>query len=89
MSQDYSPFGEPTSARPPGTSDGASMKLSRWLVYFASGEDWVRVGEYVAFSSDAAIERAIEIFGCASDYRAEEIPWDALPFGPGVRSGGR
>ena len=29
--------------------------------------------------AQAAIDRAIEIFGPAADYRAEEIPWDAAP----------
>jgi hypothetical protein len=37
------------------------------------------VGEFIALDAAAAIERAIEIFGCASGDRAEEIPWDAAP----------
>jgi hypothetical protein len=55
------------------------VKLNRWLVSFASGAEWYPVGEYVALDAAAAIERAVEIFGGASDYRAEEIPWDAAP----------
>jgi hypothetical protein len=42
----------------------------------------------VAPDALAAIGRAIEIFGSASDYRAEEIPWDAAPLPrpiPGVK----
>ena len=35
------------------------------------------MGEFIALDAAAAIDRAIEIFGCASGYRAEEIPWDA------------
>jgi hypothetical protein len=37
------------------------------------------VGEFVALDAQAAIDRAVEVFGTASDYRAEEIPWDAAP----------
>jgi hypothetical protein len=54
-------------------------RLRRWLVSFASGGAWYPVGEYVALDAQAAIDRAIEVFGAASDYRAEEIPWDAAP----------
>jgi hypothetical protein len=57
--------------------DAASLR--RWLVSFASGQGWYAVGEYVALDAQAAIDRAVEVFGTASDYRAEEIPWDAAP----------
>jgi hypothetical protein len=50
------------------------FRLRRWLVSFASGRGWYAVGEYVALDAQTAIERAIEVFGFASDYRAEEIP---------------
>jgi hypothetical protein len=63
----------------PSTDSASSFKLSRWLVTFSSGRDWYPVGEYVAVSAASAIERAIAVFGCAADYRAEEIPWDAAP----------
>jgi hypothetical protein len=53
--------------------------LHLWLVSFASGPGWYAVGEYVALDSQAAIDRAVEVFGTASGYRAEEIPWDAAP----------
>jgi hypothetical protein len=55
------------------------FKLCRWLVSFASGREWYPVGEFVALDAASAIDRAIEVFGIASDYRAEEIPWDAAP----------
>ena len=61
------------------TYESDDFRLSRWLVSFASGREWYPVGEYVAVDSQAAIDRAVEIFGSASDYRAEEIPWDAAP----------
>ena len=54
-----------------------AVSLHRWLVSFASGQGWYAVGEYVALDAQAAIDRAVEVFGTASDYRAEEIPWDA------------
>jgi len=57
-----------------------AVSLRRWLVSFASGPGWYPVGEFVALDSQAAIERAIEVFGAASDYRAQEIQWDAAPF---------
>jgi hypothetical protein len=56
-----------------------AVSLHRWLVSFASGPRWYSVGEFVALDGQAAIDRAIDIFGSASDYRAEEIPWDAAP----------
>lgn len=55
------------------------FRLRRWLVSFASGQGWYAVGEYVAPDAQAAIDRAIEVFGEAAGYRAEEIPWDAAP----------
>jgi hypothetical protein len=60
-------------------TEEASIKLSRWLVSFASGREWYPAGEFLALDAASAIERAIEIFGCASDCQAEEIPWDAAP----------
>jgi hypothetical protein len=59
--------------------DADDFRLRRWLVSFASGARWYSVGEFVARDAQPAIERAVEIFGTASDYRAEEIPWDAAP----------
>ena len=59
--------------------DGEDFRLRRWLVCFASGPGWYPVGEFVALDAQAAIDRAVEVFGTASDYRAEEIPWDAAP----------
>ena len=56
-----------------------AVSLRRWLVSFASGPGWYPVGEFVALDAQAAIDRAVEVFGTASDYRAEEIPWDAAP----------
>jgi hypothetical protein len=32
------------------------------------------VGEFVALDAQAAIDRAIEVFGAAAGYQAEEIP---------------
>jgi hypothetical protein len=64
---------------PSAPSADPDMRLSRWLVYFASGPEWSSVGEFVAPSATAAVERAKEVFGEASDYRAEKIPWDAAP----------
>ena len=55
------------------------IRLYRWLVYFASGPEWSSVGEFVAPNAKAAVGRAKEVFGEASDYRAERIPWDAAP----------
>ena len=59
--------------------DGEDFRLRRWLVSFASGPGWYPVGEFVALDAQAAIDRAVEVFGTASGYRAEEIPWDAAP----------
>jgi hypothetical protein len=56
-----------------------AVNLHRWLVSFASGPGWYPVGEFMALDGQTAIDRAIEIFGSASDYRAEEIPWNAAP----------
>ena len=55
------------------------LRSRRWLVSFASGPGWYPVGEFVALDAQAAFDRAVEVFGTASDYRAEEIPWDAAP----------
>ena len=59
--------------------DGVDFRLHRWLVSFASGPEWYPVGEFVALDGQAAIDRAVEVFGTASDYQAEEIPWNAAP----------
>jgi hypothetical protein len=56
-----------------------AISLRRWLVFFASGREWYPVGEYVAVDAGSAIDRAVEVFGAASGYQAEEIPWDAAP----------
>ena len=61
----------------PGGSE--QFKLRRWLVSFGSAQDWYAVGEFVALDDDSAISRAIEVFGDATRYQAEEIPWDAAP----------
>src|SRR5262249_19781933 len=61
------------------SSEGDDFKLRRWLVSFASGSGWHPVGEYIAPDATSAIDRATEIFGRATDHRAEEIPWDAAP----------
>jgi hypothetical protein len=58
---------------------GPDFRLHRWLVYFASGSDWSGVGEFVAADATSAIERAVEVFGQATAYRAEQVPWDAAP----------
>jgi hypothetical protein len=57
----------------------AAIRLRRWLVSFASGRDWYPVGEFAALDATSAIERAVDVFGAATDYQAEEIPWDAAP----------
>jgi len=53
--------------------------LHRWHVSFRSGTSWYGIGEFVAVTAEAAIERAIEIFGAAEEAKAERIPWDAAP----------
>jgi hypothetical protein len=55
------------------------VRLSRWLVCFASGPGCYPVGEFIAADATSAIERAIEVFGPGLAYSAEEIPWDAAP----------
>jgi hypothetical protein len=65
--------------KPSTPSADPEIRLYRWLVYFASGPEWSSVGEFVAPNATAAVERAKEVFGDASDYRAERIPWDAAP----------
>ncbi len=67
----------PSETIEPGGSE--QFKLRRWLVSFASAQDWYAVGEFVALDADSAISRAIEVFGDATRYQAEEIPWDAAP----------
>ncbi len=64
-----------------GTESGAhaNWTLHRWHVSFRSGTKWYGIGEFVALTPAAAIERAIDIFGSAEDAKAEEIPWDAAP----------
>jgi hypothetical protein len=59
--------------------EDAEFRLQRWLVYFASGPEWYPVGEFLAGDATTAIARAIDVFGCGQGYRAEEIPWDAIP----------
>ena len=75
------PIGHSTDRTPNPSAPSADpdIRLSRWLVYFASGPEWSSVGELVAPNATAAVERAMEVFGEASDYRAERIPWDAAP----------
>jgi hypothetical protein len=63
----------------PKLAGEVDFRLGRWLVYFGSGSDWYPVGEFVATDAKSAIELAIEVLGCGSAYRAEEIPWDAAP----------
>jgi hypothetical protein len=58
---------------------GDAVSLHRRLVSFASGPGWYAVGEFVALDAQAAIDRAVEVFGPASDYQAEKIPLDAAP----------
>jgi hypothetical protein len=65
--------------QPEEPCSGHEFKLRRWLVSFASGSEWYPAGEFVALNAASAIDRAIEVFGVASDHRAEEIPWDAAP----------
>lgn len=82
-----SPAGMPSESKPLSeTNAEIDIKLSRWLVYFASGETWYPVGEFVAADAATAIERAVAVFGESSACRAEEIPWDAAPlWKPGGR----
>jgi len=63
-----------------GARPEADFQLHRWLVYFASGSEWSSVGEFVAPDESTAVERARGLFGEASAYRAEKIPWDCAPF---------
>jgi hypothetical protein len=60
-------------------ADTDHIRLSRWLVSFASESGWYPVGEFIALDSAVAIERAVEVFGPGTAYQAEEIPWDAAP----------
>ena len=64
----------------------AAIRLRRWLVSFASGRAWYPVGEFAALDAAGAIDRAVDIFGAATNYQTEEIPWDAAPLrGPRPR----
>lgn len=64
----------------PGEPDSAAdWTLHRWHVAYRSGTDWYPVGEFVALTASAAIERAVEVFGPGAEYQADEIPWDAAP----------
>jgi hypothetical protein len=56
-----------------------ATRLRRWLVSFSSGREWYPVGEVAALDATSAIDRAVDVFGAATDYQAEEIPWDAAP----------
>ena len=56
-----------------------TIRLRRWLVSFASGREWYPVGEFAALDATSAIDRAMDGFGAATDYQAEEIPWDTAP----------
>jgi hypothetical protein len=67
-------IGEVEEQRQVESCGSDDIRLRRWLFSFASGREWYPVGEYVALDAQAAIDRAIEVFGTASDYRAEEIP---------------
>ena len=63
-----------------------AIRLRRWLVSFSSGRAWYPVGEFAALDATAAIDRAVDIFGAATNYQTEEIPWDAAPLrGPRPR----
>jgi hypothetical protein len=69
-------------AEPEGLANSPNqeeIRLYRWLVSFSSGRDWYPVGQYAALDATSAIERAVEVFGEAAAYQAEEIPWDAAP----------
>jgi hypothetical protein len=68
------------------TTDTDSIRLSRWLISFASESGWYPVGEFIALDSAVAIERAVEVFGPGAAYQAEEIPWDAAPLSKANRS---
>ena len=60
-------------------SDADEIRLSRWLVSCDSGAGLYPLGEFLAVNADAAIERAIEVFGPGGAHQAELIPWDAAP----------
>ena len=65
---------------------GAAIRMRRWLVSFSSGRAWYPVGEFAARDASSAIDRAVDIFGAATNYQTEEIPWDAAPLrGPRPR----
>jgi hypothetical protein len=60
-------------------SDATPFQPARWLVFFGSGPVRYPAGDFIAVDAAAAIERAIEILGCAAGYRAKEIPLDSAP----------
>jgi hypothetical protein len=62
-----------------GPTGDPEISLHRWQVSFASGLGWYAVGELVASQAADAVVRAVEVFGEASGYRAEQIPLDAAP----------
>lgn len=74
-----SPVELQNSADPLDLTDRPDWRLHRWQVSFRSGDQWYPVGEYIALDGTSAIERAIEVLGHGTEYRAEEIPWDAAP----------
>ena len=43
--------------------DADAFRLHRWLVSFASGQEWYPVGEYVAVDAQAAIDRPSKFSG--------------------------
>jgi len=66
--------------------------MTKWDERMESGPSWTAhctavrsgtslygIGEFVAVRAEAAIERAIEIFGAADEAKAEQIPGDAAP----------
>ena len=57
----------------------AATRLRRWLISFSSGREWYPVGEFAALDATSAIERPVDVLGAATEYQAEEIPWDAAP----------
>jgi len=63
----------------PNMADAGEIRLSRWLVSYATESGWYRVGEFIALDAAAAIERDVDVFGAGAAYQAEEIPWDAAP----------
>jgi hypothetical protein len=61
-----------------GPSSFPNLKTARRQLQQSAS--WrVTVGEFLVMDATSAIDRAIEVFGNASDHGAEEIPWDAAP----------